>query len=156
MKSSINLDEKARVDLRERVKELSCLYNVARLAARADIGIDGVFNGIAECLPPALLYPEKACARIVYDGRSYSTSGFRRGKHRQQVPIDINGVRRGHIEVTYPDEELKSDSNPFLDEEQNLLETLAQEVAALIMKREAQRDKLRLEEQLRHAPPLFS
>ncbi len=154
MKNFKKLNERAQEDLRERVKELSCLYDIARLAAQTDIGVDEMLNGITECLPPAWLYPEKVCARIVFDSRSYSSSNFQHGKYCQQTPIVINGRRRGHIEVTYPDDKLEHKNNPFLEEEQHLLDAVGREVTAIIVRREAEQDKLRLEEQLRHADRL--
>ena len=154
MKDLKKLNEKTQIDLQERVKELSCLYSIARLAARTDIGIDEVLNGIVRVLPPAWLYPEKASSSIIFDGHSYSTFNFRRGKYRQQAPIIINGKRRGHVEVAYPDESPELKDSPFLDEEQHLLDAVAREVVVVIMRREAEQDKLKLEEQLRHADRL--
>lgn len=147
-------NEKAWPELQERVKELSCLYNIARLAAQTSSGIDEILDNIVECLPPAWLYPDKACARIVLSGRSHSTLNFRRGKYRLQERIIVNGKRRGYVEVVYPDEEPGFKHNPFLDEEQRLLKAVAAEVAVIIMRREMEQNKLKLEEQLRHADRL--
>lgn len=155
MKSSGRLSETAQSDLLERVKELSCLYGIARLAADTNLGIDQVFEGIVKVLPAAWLYPEDACARIVLDRRSYSTSSYRkRNRHRQRAPIVINGRRRGFIEVAYTAEKPGRDEGPFLSEERKLIDTVAREVAAIIIRREAEQDKLKLEEQLRHADRL--
>lgn len=154
MEASKSINEQVRVDLRERVKELSCLYKIAHLAAQTDIRINEMLEGIVEVLPPAWLYPEAACARIVLDGRSYPTHNYRRGKHRLRVAIIINGRRRGHIEVAYPDEKPEHDEGPFLNEERHLLDAVAREIATIIMRREAEQDKLILEEQLRHADRL--
>ena len=154
MEALIKLNEKAQADLRERVKELSCLYNIARLATERDAGINEMLANIVEDLPPAWLYPEAACARIVLDGCSYSTRNYRRGKYRQREPIIINGKRRGHIEVCYRDERPRHDEGPFLKEERHLIEAVAKEIAIVIMRKEAEQDRLRLEEQLRHADRL--
>jgi len=154
MEASGGINEHAQVDLRERVKELSCLYNIAHLAAQTDMGIDEMLKGIVEVLPPAWLYPESACARIVLDGRSYLTHNYRRGKHWQKASIIINGRRRGHVEVAYLNEKPEHDEGPFLNEERHLLDAVAREVATIIMRREAEQDKLKLEEQLRHADRL--
>jgi signal transduction histidine kinase len=58
------------------------------------------------------------------------------------------------VEVAYREERPKRDYGPFLNEEQALLDTVAKEIASIIMRREAEQDKLRLEEQLRHADRL--
>jgi len=147
-------NENAQSDLAERVKELSCLYGIARLAAQTSKGIDEVLEGIVELLPAAWLYPNVACARIVLDDQSYSTRNYRPAKYRQQAPIVVDGKRRGHVEVAYPKQEVGHDQVVFLDEEQRLLDAVAGEIAGIIMRREAEQDKLKLAEQLRHADRL--
>jgi two-component system, NtrC family, sensor kinase len=154
MEASGHLDAHAQIDLRERIKELSCLYGIARLAAQTNMGVDEILKGIVEVLPQAWLYPETACAQITFDGRPYFTVNYRQGRHRQQSPINIGGKRRGYVEVAYLDERPERDEGPFLTEERNLLDAVAEEVAVIIMRREAEQDKLRLEEQLRHADRL--
>ncbi|NLW34066.1 sensor histidine kinase [Syntrophorhabdus aromaticivorans] len=155
MESSGCLNERAQFDLLERVKELSCLYGIARIAAETNLSIDMVLDGIVEVLPAAWLDPGLACARIVLDGRSYLTSNYtRRVKHRQRAPIVIDGRKRGYVEVAYPEEKPGRDEGPFLKEERALIDTVAREVAVIIMRREAEQDKVKLEEQLRHADRL--
>src|SRR5512139_3623343 len=91
----------AQVDLRERVKELTCLYSIARLAGQHDLSTKEILQGIVKVLPPAWLYPEIAHARITFDGGSFSTPGFREGRDRQQADIFIGGKRRGNVQVVY-------------------------------------------------------
>ena len=40
-------------DLRERVKELTCLHNVARLMVKPGISLDKIFNGIVKIIKVA-------------------------------------------------------------------------------------------------------
>jgi len=154
MKTVDDINREAQTDLRERVKELSCLYNIAHLASQKDVTMSDMLKGVVEGLPSAWLYPEAACARVVLDGRSHSTSNYRRLCHRQSVPIVINGKLRGYIEVGYSDKRPRRDHGPFLNEERNLLEAVAKEVAIVIMRKEAEQDRSKLEEQLRHADRL--
>lgn len=154
MKTVDHVNHEAQIDLRERVKELSCLYSIAHLASQKDVPIGEMLMRVVEGLPSAWLHPEAACAKIVLDGRSYSTSNYMRLRHRQSVPVVINGRSRGYIEVGYPDKRPKKDRGPFLNEERNLLEAVAKELAIVIMQKEAERDRLKLEEQLRHADRL--
>jgi signal transduction histidine kinase len=144
----------AQVDLRERIKELTCLYGVAHLAVQTDKSTEEILQGITEVLPSAWLYPEIACAQIVLDGRSYSTAPFREGRHQQRSEINVNGKQRGWIEVAYFEERPELDEGPFLREERVLLDTLAKEIANILIGRQAEQDKLNLEEQVRHADRL--
>jgi hypothetical protein len=53
-------------DLRERTKELNCIYQVNDLLSSAERPLDEVLQGIVGLLPPAWQYPEECQAQIVY------------------------------------------------------------------------------------------
>lgn len=144
----------AQVTLRERVKELTCLYGISRLAERPEIPLEKILQGIVELLPPAWLHPEIACARIILDGNSYTTPDFQEGAQRQKADIIIDGEHRGVVEVIYTVEKPGLDEGPFLKEERILIDAIAKELALIIERREAAEEKLELQEQLRHADRL--
>ncbi len=143
-----------RSDLQERIKELTCLYGIARVAAEPDTWLEEVLQRVAQILPAAWLYPDIAGARILYDGHSYATPNYDSSKSVQRAHLVVDGKQRGAIEVAYSEERPELDEGPFLKEERRLLETVAEEVGAIISRREAEREKLRLEDQLRHADRL--
>ena len=144
----------AQLDLRERVKELTCLYEIARVAARPGLSLERMLQDITALLPSAWLYPEIAFARILLDGRSYATSLFREGGHRQMANVVVGGRPRGTVEVGYGEERPPLDEGPFLKEERNLIDTVARELAILIKRREVEEDQFKLQDQLRHADRL--
>jgi signal transduction histidine kinase len=144
----------AQIGLRERVKELTCLYGISRLVEQSGASLQEVLQGIVEFLPPAWLHPESACARITLDGKSYESRKFKEGSQKQRVDIVIEGKRRGTIEIVYTTEKIELDEGPFLFEERKLIDTIAREIALIIEERKADEEKLRLEEQLRHADRL--
>ena len=148
------LNHRTRAALRERVKELTCLYGIARVAERPERSLDEILLSIAELLPPAWQYPEVTQGRIMLDGQSYATSGFRDGPHKQTAEILVGGEPRGIVEVVYTEEKPKLDEGPFLREERNLIQTVAREVALIIERRQTEEEKARLQEQLRHADRL--
>jgi two-component system NtrC family sensor kinase len=148
------LSRLAHTALQERVKELTCLYHLMQLAERPGITLEEVLQGIAELLPPAWQYPEIASAQIVLDDRPHATPRFTDGVHKQSADIVVRGCRRGAVEVTYAAERPGLDEGPFLGEERSLIDTVAQQVAALIERRQADEDKAQLQDQLRHADRL--
>ena len=149
------LDRRAQVALRERVKELTCLYGIAQLVAQPETSIEKIMMGIVELLPPAWLYPEIASARIILDDCSYTSSGFQEGcQHRQVADIIVDEEIRGTVEVTYTKVKPELDEGPFLQEERSLIDTVAQEIALVVERKRAEAESLKLQDQLRHADRL--
>ena len=144
----------AQIELRERVKELTCLFGIARVVAQPGVPFDAIIQDIANQLPPAWLYPEIACARIVLDGRSYSTEGFRETTYRQISDVVVDKRKVGFVEVTYLEKKLTLDEGPFLAEERNLIDSVAREVAIFYQRTRADEERASLQDQLRHADRL--
>jgi signal transduction histidine kinase len=141
-------------ELRERIKELTCLYGIARIAAKSDVWLGEILYRVAQILPSAWLYPDIAGARILHDGHAYTSPTFRNGEFVQRASIVVRNRIRGAVEISYSEERPHRDEGPFLKEERRLLETVAEELAAVISRREADRERLRLEDQLRHTDRL--
>ena len=139
---------------RERVKELTCLYRIAREAARAWVDLGEVLARILDHLPPGWQYPEITVARIVLDCVEHCTPDFACAVHRQRADITIDGATRGFVEVAYTADRPTIDEGPFLEEERSLLDTVASEVALVIQRRRAEADRRQLQDQLRHADRL--
>jgi len=140
--------------LRERVKELTCLYRLAQLAERPGIALEEILQGTVELLPAAWQYPEVAAARITFNGRAYATANFREDRRTQSAPIMVNAQGRGRIDVLYTDERPELDEGPFLKEERSLIDAIARHIALIVERRQADDEKFRLQEQLRHADRL--
>lgn len=144
----------AQIELRERIKELTCLYGIARVVAQPGASFDEVIQGIADLLPAAWLYPEIARARIVLDGRSYKTVSFRETPYRQVSDVVVNKEKVGFVEVVYLEKKLTLDEGPFLSEERSLIDSVAREVAIFYERKRAEQERVSLQEQLRHADRL--
>jgi two-component system NtrC family sensor kinase len=140
--------------LRERVKELTCLYGIARAAGRPGLDLDRWLMEIVELLPPGWQYPHLTEARITLDGRTFSTAHFREAPDHQSAAIRVGGITRGVVEVVYTEKTPDMDEGPFLKEERNLLDEIARQVSLIVEQREAEAGTSRLQEQLRHAERL--
>jgi two-component system NtrC family sensor kinase len=147
-------DRSPQRELQERVKELTCLYGVARLAERGELPLNELLRGIADLLPPACRFPEVARARVVLDDQDYPTAGFAPGADRLRAPLVVGGRERGLVEVVYLDRRPPADEGPFLAEERHLLDGVAREVAAILDRRESLAERARLERQLLRADRL--
>lgn len=145
---------RAQVWLRERVKELTCLYGISQLSEKPSLSVEEILKEIVELFPPAWLYPEITCAKIIFDGRSFTTDNYKGPNQKLISDIVINNEKRGCVKVGYSSEKPELDEGPFLEEERKLIDTIAKEVALIIEKREVAEEKLKLQEQLRHADRL--
>ncbi len=140
--------------LRERVKELTCLYGISQVARWSDLTEEGILRKIVHLLPPGWQYPEITQGQIVLDGVSYQTDGFFETPWIQTTDIVINDALRGHVRVVYTEEKPVLDEGPFLCEERKLITAIAHQVAIIIEHYEGLEEKIRLQEQLRHADRL--
>ena len=144
----------SRSALRERVKELQCLYDIMQIVTVPDRGLPDILQGIAEALPRAWQHPEVAEARIVFEGRAYATPGFDGAQEVQRADIARGGVLRGRVEVAYTAPRALQHEGPFLREERALIDTIAHDVGLIADRLEAHARRARLEEQLQHADRL--
>ncbi len=142
------------IELRERIKEIKCLYDIALLMAKRRTSFAEIIRGVANLLPSAWLYPEITCARIVLDGNSYKTEGYRKSPYRQVSDIIVNNVKVGFVEVAYLEKTPIFDEGPFLVEERRLIDSVTREIAIFYERTRAEAERLSLQEQLRHADRL--
>ncbi len=148
------IHRRTQVALRERIKELTCLYGIAKLVEGSGLTLSEILQGIVELLPPAWLYPDVASARLILEGSSYVTDRFREGDFRQTADIMVEGDKRGTVEVNYSEAKPELDEGPFLLEERRLIDTIAQETALIVERKQTEGEKARLQDQLRHADRL--
>jgi len=146
--------QSAQSALRERVKELTCLYGITQVSENSSLPIETVLASITELLPSAWQYPDIASAAVTLDGKCYSTSGFEDRPSKQTAEIVVHGETRGVVEVVYREKTSDLDEGPFLKEERGLIDAVAKQVAMIIERRQAGEDRMRLQEQLRHADRL--
>jgi signal transduction histidine kinase len=140
------------IRLIERNKELTCLYEIAKIVADSEKTIQEVLQTIASVLPPAFHYPDRACARIRLDDLIVTTTDFEESERSIRESLMIDGCVRGEIEVYY--RKGNDSKSVFLPEEQKLLKTIARQSTLMIAIKLSNEKKSELENQLRHADRL--
>ncbi len=140
--------------LNERVKELSCLHSISKIAENTDLSISEFLTEIVNLLPPALQFSAQASARIVYNDQSFQTDKFSEGERSLNAPIVLGKTKTGFVEVSYPKDLTLPNSYPFLKEEEHLISIIAQELSITLEKKKAEKESQHLEKQLRHADRL--
>ena len=125
-------------ELCERVKELDCLYGLAELAEKPGGSAEEILQGAAELMPPASQHPEVACARVVAEGREFRTENFEETLWKLTSDIVVHGGRIGALEVCFLEERPERDEGPFLEDERNLLNAVAERVGRIIERKRAE------------------
>jgi GAF domain-containing protein len=118
--------------LRERVKELTCLYGIAQVARQPNTPLETSMLEVAALLPPGWQYPDITSARILLDDRVFATPDADLAQDSMTADIVIHGQRRGTVEVSYSQKMPEFDEGPFLKEERSLIDEVARQVGFLI------------------------
>ncbi|MDF7806060.1 ATP-binding protein [Pontiellaceae bacterium B12219] len=135
--------------LKERVKELGCLYSIAQISGNPAAALEEVLQGVAEALPEAWQYPHRASARVILDENRFGCGTEGQFNNRLSTPVIVRGQVRGSVEVGY-----SSSSIIFLKEEKKLLEEVGRQVGLIVDRRETAAEQERLHAKLRHADRL--
>ncbi|MFH1062216.1 MAG: helix-turn-helix transcriptional regulator [Candidatus Omnitrophota bacterium] len=126
-----------RHDLGERVKELHCMYGIMQLIEKYDQSIEKVFQGTVDIIPRSWQYPAVTHASISYANRTYCTKKFRKSKWKQTADICAEKQKVGTVEVYYIKKMPQSDEGPFLKEERDLIQGIANRLGSFIERKDA-------------------
>jgi hypothetical protein len=124
--------------LRERIKELNCLYDISSFRDTTDFSLDAVLQAVVDFIPPAIQYPEITCARLIFGDYEVTTKNFRDTRWKLSREITLNNEWIGTLEVCYLEEKPELDEGPFLKEAKNLINAVAESIARLIEREEAE------------------
>jgi PAS domain S-box-containing protein len=118
--------------LRERVKELGCLYKLSLLSNQPGLKLEKYFQEAVELLPESWQYPDITCARIIYEGDMFKTEDFAVTRWQLASQIDVRNRKAGLIEVYYKEERPQEAEGPFMIEERLLLDEIALQISRTV------------------------
>lgn len=122
----------------ERVKELTALHRTAHLLQDSARPIEEVLKQIVALLPPAWQYPEITLARITFDDMVFTTPTFVESPWKQTASwVTLDGAK-GTIEVIYREARPSEVEGPFLAEERDLINSLAESLSSYLNRRRAE------------------
>lgn len=164
--------ERKQVDeiLRERLKEITCLYEIRR-GMSSELSIDEVCQNIFTHLIPAMQFPEIATAFVELDGKRFNSGNYERHSanepplttrsgdnvcfecykkggsigHILQSMIKVNGKVRGQLSVSYPEE------MPYvIPEEQKLIDAIASDLETWLERKHLEQALVSVAEEQQH------
>jgi PAS domain S-box-containing protein len=150
LKHAERLNEGTAYDLRERVKELNCLYSISNIVEKREISLGEFLQETAGIIPDAWQYPEITCCRITLEDETFTTPNFRKTKWRQSRGIVADGGEVGCLEVFYRRKKPEKDEGPFLKEERSLINVIAERIGAIV-ERKRREEALRASEEQNRA-----
>ena len=122
---------KVEIALRERIKELNCLYGISQLAERNLYALDNLLQELVNFLPYSWQYPELTCARIIFKEKTYTSDRFKVTPWRQLSRIYMYHEAVGECSILYLEECPPSDEGPFMKEERALLDAVAEQIGTI-------------------------
>lgn len=145
MSINISTEEK----LQERIKELSCLYDISSLLAKHQSSIEETLRGVAAILRQAWRFSEDAIVELKLAEFYILTPKLPKDSIFQESTIAMFREPAGFIRVHYPSHTYTE--KHFMEEEQKLLEKVSYEVSSFyekelnkereeLLKRSAQRN----------------
>jgi CheY-like chemotaxis protein len=123
-------------DQKERLKELACINSTTAIL-REGKPVEESLHQIVMLLPAAWQYPEHTVARICYRGMEFVTDNFRETEWKMSREFSSIDDEKGSIEVFYTTRFKNEDEGPFLKEERDLIENIANLITGYINSQKA-------------------
>ena len=125
--------DKIIVELRERAKELNCLYEIQELLNRTSVINTEVWEGIIKSIPPGFQFPDICVVKVIAFSNSFQSKNFKETKWVLKSDIFVQDEMVGTILVYYIDERPMADEGPFLKEERRLIDNIAERIGLQIL-----------------------
>ena len=118
--------------LQERIKELSCLYDIATILSKHQTSLGHTLSSLGEVIKKAWRFPEAAIPEITLENDYFQSGPIPQDSVFQMSEILVFGEVIGNIKIHYPTPTYSLDH--FLEEEQKLLDKIAQELGTFYEK----------------------
>jgi DNA-binding CsgD family transcriptional regulator len=139
--------EKA-AELAERLKELNCLYGIARLFSQRELTLEQLLRRVVQIVPSAWQFPELACCRVCLRGQEFRSKNFRSSPRSIRRELTVRKKRAGYMEIAYATPGARLPAPPFLKEERELMKAVTELLGSIIEKKEAEVDLKKTARQL--------
>ena len=125
-------------ELKERAKELNCLYEVQETLSTPGITTAEALTRINEVIPPGWQYPEICVSRISVGEKTFQPEDFLETSWVQRADIVVQDQVVGRICVYYTEAKPGADEGPFLLEERRLINTISDQIGNFLLNQQLQ------------------
>ncbi len=125
--------DKIIVDLKERAKELNCLYEIQELLNRTDIINEEIWNEIIKSIPQGFQYSDNCVVRITELNNTFYSNNYCESNWVLRSEIYAQDEIVGDIQVYYTEERPDADEGPFLKEERRLIDNIAERIGLQLL-----------------------
>nr|WP_321402136.1 LuxR C-terminal-related transcriptional regulator [uncultured Desulfobacter sp.] len=125
-------------NLRERMKEINCLYGISKILEQAGLSLEETFQQVVDLIPPSWQYPEITCAQLLINDQSFRTENYKNTFWKQQANINAYGEPIGILTVCYLEKRPDIDEGAFLAEERSLINAVAELLGRTIQRKQAE------------------
>lgn len=129
-------------ELKQRVRELGCLYGIENLLSLESESIDVALESVVKVVPSALRYPDLCWIRLRVDDREFGSEKQADTPWKTRLELKVRDRASGFMEVGYREPPPEDDEVLFTPEELDLLNSVAQRLATFL-------DRWRTEHELR-------
>ena len=136
-------------DLRERVKELNCLFGLSHIVEHSGGSLARILRDTTRLLVASWEHSDVACARVEMGGLEFETDNFIDTRWRQRADILVHGKPSGSVEVGYLEERPEQDEGPFQTEERKLIDAVAERLGRVTERLRAEQRVNEREQELR-------
>ena len=143
----------AEAKLKERVKELTCLYEVTSIIVNSDYDrLRDSLQAIAESLKRGWQYVDDTEVFISVGDYKIQTENFKEDNVALRSNIKVFNTMDGYIKVAYPAHTYSIED--FLEEEQTLLDNVSLAVGSLLERKHIRESEATARRQMEHADRL--
>jgi PAS domain S-box-containing protein len=140
--------EHARYLLNERIKELTTLHRTSQVLNDEGITVHEAMNQVVFLLPFGWQFSDVCAARIMLNGDEFTSPNYSKGVDSQYATFDTDQGISGRVEVVYLEQCPPGAEGPFLLEERELLNTVAEMIRVYFVRKQEAEALIRSEANL--------
>ena len=136
-------------DLKERIKEINCLYGISKIVEQTDLSLAAIFQQVVDLIPGSWQYPEITCAQLLINDQSYRTANYKNTFWKQRAEVVAYGQTIGVLTVCYLEKRPEREEGPFLTEERSLINAIAERLGRTSERKQAEKALSQSEQKLK-------